>query len=108
MLGFSFLQRRGKIVPRKPCLIFIEVDIVHSRPHNRGNIGVDMIVLSVVFDKKPIGKGIGFYVGILSKTQNIKKCAGNESDTLFKIFFVEYCQNKRIKLEYSVDNHNFH
>jgi hypothetical protein len=44
----------------------------------------------------------------LSKTQNIKKCAGNESDTLFKIFFVEYCQNKRIKLEYSVDNHKFH
>jgi hypothetical protein len=43
-----------------------------------------MIVLSFVFDKKPIGKRIGFDVGILSKTQNKKKCAGYESDTLFE------------------------
>lgn len=93
MLGFSFLQRRGKIVPRKPCLIFIEVDIVHSRPHNRGNIGVDMIVLSFVFNKKPIGKGIGFDVGILSKTQNEKKCAEDKSDTLFEVYSMGCCQN---------------
>jgi len=96
MLGFSFLQRRGKIVPRKPCLIFIEVDIVHSRPHNRGNIGVDIIVLSFVFNKKPIGKGIGFDVGILSKTQNKKKCTGYESDTLFEVFILDIRQKQWI------------
>jgi hypothetical protein len=43
-----------------------------------------MIVLSFVFDKKPIGKWIGFDVGILSKTQNEKKCAGDKSDALFE------------------------
>jgi hypothetical protein len=48
-----------------------------------------MVVLSFVFDKKPIGKGIGFDVGILSKTQNEKKCAGYESDTLFEMFILD-------------------
>ena len=108
MLGFSFFQGRGKEVPRKTCLIFIEVNIVRSRQHNRGNIGVDMIVLSFVFDEKPIGKRIGFDVGILSKTQNEKKCAGYESDTLFEVFNMEYCQNNGIKLEYLTYNHRFH
>ena len=92
-MGFFLFQWRGKEVPRKPGLIFIEVNIVRSRPHNRGNIGVDMVVLPFVFDKKPIGKGIGFDVGILSKTQNEKKCAEDKSDTLFEVYSMGCCQN---------------
>jgi hypothetical protein len=48
-----------------------------------------MIVLSFVFDKKPIGKRIGFDVGLLSKTQNEKKCAGNKGYTLFERFILD-------------------
>jgi len=55
-----------------------------------------MIVLSFVFNKKPIGKGIGFDVGILSKTQNEKNCAGYESDTLFEVFSMDIKQKQWI------------